>query len=188
MSDPMICDCCGAIGRRRMMMTAPEGWLWTELATNSDDPTDTLIVVVCSQECATRLWRDKPERLDASRSVRIPSRDEPPRLRPEEAPEPSPYFHAVKAAHLSALVMERERINLPVSQDDVRMFAIRAHEVATMAEMAEGVPVCPADAVLSNPDQNVQPDPSCGKCAFLRDADDPDCICHLIQADDGSPL
>jgi hypothetical protein len=50
----------------------------------------------------------------------------------------SPYFLAVKAAHLSALVMERERCNLPVSLEDVRMFRIRAHEVATLAELAEG--------------------------------------------------
>lgn len=49
----------------------------------------------------------------------------------------SPYFLAVKAAHLSALVMERERCNLPVSLEDVRMFRIRAHEVATLAELAE---------------------------------------------------
>lgn len=137
MSDPMLCDCCGATGRRRMMMTSPEGWLWTELATNSDNPEDTLIVVVCSQECASRLWRDKPERLDSSRSVRIPARGEPARLRFEEAPEPTAYFTAVKAAHLVKLVWERERCNLPVSLEDVRMFRTRAHEVATLAELAE---------------------------------------------------
>lgn len=49
----------------------------------------------------------------------------------------SPYFLAVKAAHLSALVMERERCNVSVSLEDVRMFRLRAHEVATMAELAE---------------------------------------------------
>jgi hypothetical protein len=52
----------------------------------------------------------------------------------------SPYFLAVKAAHLSALVMERERCNVSVSLEDVRMFRIRAHEVATMAELAETTP------------------------------------------------
>ena len=58
----------------------------------------------------------------------------------------SPYFTAVKAAMLVKLVYEQERSNRSVSLDDVRMFRIRAHEVATMAEMAEQpkeAPICP---------------------------------------------
>lgn len=50
----------------------------------------------------------------------------------------SPYFLAVKAAHIVKLVWEQERLNRTVTLDDMRMFRIRAHEVATMAEMAEG--------------------------------------------------
>lgn len=63
MSDPVKCDLCESVGRRRMGCYAPEGWLWFETI-DEDDPANSLIVFACSRYCATNIWKPGPGKLE----------------------------------------------------------------------------------------------------------------------------
>lgn len=69
MSDPMKCETCGKVGRRRMGHCCPEGWLYAEVVDEEAELSTsregaTLIITVCGDQCAKALWKPGPGRLD----------------------------------------------------------------------------------------------------------------------------
>lgn len=68
----MKCEACGALGRRHFMRLAPENWLFLE-AKDDEDPKNTLIIAVCSKDCAGSMWKTGPgPRLDAEETLDKP--------------------------------------------------------------------------------------------------------------------
>lgn len=63
MSNPVQCESCGKVGKRRAMRCAPDGWLYAEMKIQNHETHETedmLVVTVCSERCASRLWMPGP--------------------------------------------------------------------------------------------------------------------------------
>ncbi len=55
MSEPVKCEVCHAVGRRRMSRWAPEGWTYGFAL--DDDTGSTTVVMACSEACRAAFWR-----------------------------------------------------------------------------------------------------------------------------------
>lgn len=53
MSEPMLCEVCENVGRRRMGRLSPEGWQYAEIVRLGEE----YIVPVCSDRCRTEGWQ-----------------------------------------------------------------------------------------------------------------------------------
>ena len=68
MSSPVYCETCGCTGHRRMGHIAPEGWFYAEFK-DKDDPTDSFIIMACSEACCKVTWLKGPGKLDLTKEV-----------------------------------------------------------------------------------------------------------------------
>lgn len=59
MSDDAYCDFCDTHGRRPRMHPCPPDWFYLE-ATDDEDPSNVLIMLACSKECALALFNRGP--------------------------------------------------------------------------------------------------------------------------------
>lgn len=62
MSDHVRCDVCGALGNRRMLRVAPNGWAYG--VSKLEDQNDELIVYACSPKCQAAFWKRGPGKMD----------------------------------------------------------------------------------------------------------------------------
>jgi hypothetical protein len=58
MSEPVECDRCGAVGRRRRFRIAPDGWLYAEFKDLTSG--ETYYAYACSPACAVVEWKAGP--------------------------------------------------------------------------------------------------------------------------------
>jgi len=82
MGDMVKCDWCGAESYKQASAYAPKGWLYAEIV-DQDEPGNTMIAIVCSEDCSRSIWRKGPGRLPGG----------PPPPRPGDSPvvkEPEP--------------------------------------------------------------------------------------------------
>lgn len=83
MSESVTCDVCGKTGRRRMKQVVPEGWLFGEskidgesaLQPNGNITAETMVCMVCSEDCSKRFWRKGPGRINLMSGELFPSID-----------------------------------------------------------------------------------------------------------------
>jgi hypothetical protein len=71
MSDPMKCEACGKVGRRRSGTYAPQGWLYAEVLNEDEELEEdrVLVIAVCGEECARALWKVGPGKIDLTLDV-----------------------------------------------------------------------------------------------------------------------
>lgn len=140
MSSTVQCEACAKVGRRRAMRCAPDGWLYAEMKIQNHDTHDTedmLVVVVCSDLCASRLWHPGPGDLTTV--------------------DQSPISYVARSAELETRVtdLEVERLSLQEStaaltkeRDDLRAALKELRGTLPRHEPSTTVPVSSARALV----------------------------------------